>query len=205
MHKPVYCGHCGQQLQPEVAKVGAEAGGEYSNAREHTHYWCCHCEHAWPLPMVDRTEQLCEACDRYIPLGQSYCLYCGHHCAEPFASTSGLPADETPPLRRSASLQLGRTDNLFVRVARLLQLMNDQPNVRTEPLPGDRSGSYMYWFDGGACRCLTGGPVEFEFDDGSSATQWVFSDPFSVTFRLADGTELSLKEFATGETSRRLA
>ena len=42
------------------------------------------------------------------------------------------------------------------------------PNRRNKPRTGDLSGSFDFWFDGGAARMITGW-TEFEFADGTRA------------------------------------
>jgi hypothetical protein len=54
-------------------------------------------------------------------------------------------------------------------VARILDLMSRQPGTRETPIPGDITGDFDQWFDGGALRFVTGS-TEFSFVDGTTAT-----------------------------------
>ena len=199
MHEPIYCGHCGKTLEPKHALAGVGSmGTRRAEFEARSFYWCGHCEHAWPLPLEDRTEQLCEACDRFIPLGQSYCLYCGHHCAEAFVGTAGFDEavqfggevdSQTPP----RDIPTGRAAPLQA-VARILTLIADPPQARVAPRAGDRPGSYAYWFDGGACRQHTGGVPAFEFDDGSTAENWSSDNRLHVALVMPDGAAVTVTQ-----------
>jgi hypothetical protein len=59
----------------------------------------------------------------------------------------------------------------LVRVAHILGLIENPPNRRTRPLPGDPEGHYDFWFDGGAATLHTGGGTHYEFAGGASAVQ----------------------------------
>jgi hypothetical protein len=72
-------------------------------------------------------------------------------------------------------------------VSRVLWTIHAPPNSRREPLTGDMAGEYDFWFDGGACRVVTG-CTYYYFRDGTTAF-------VSVVPRLAVRIA-----FATGET-----
>jgi hypothetical protein len=40
--------------------------------------------------------------------------------------------------------------HLLESVSRILGLIAGLPNLRIQPQPGDRSGPFTHWFDGGA-------------------------------------------------------
>jgi ribosomal protein L40E len=78
---------------------------------------------------------------------------------------------------------------LLESIARLLSLMAAPPNLRSQPLPGDRPGAFTQWFDGGAINTAAG-YTAFEFNDGSRG---LIPAPFPHIFiQLASGEHLSL-------------
>jgi len=56
-------------------------------------------------------------------------------------------------------------------VARILLAIATPPNRREEANPGDLSGNFDFWFDGGAARTITGW-TEYEFEDGARDKAW---------------------------------
>jgi len=53
-------------------------------------------------------------------------------------------------------------------VSRVLWSIHAPQNSRKEPLAGDMTGEYDFWFDGGACRVVTG-CTYYYFRDGTTA------------------------------------
>ena len=53
-------------------------------------------------------------------------------------------------------------------VGRILTVIADPPNVRTEPRVDDLQGDFDEWFDDGARRIVTG-YSSYQFQDGSTA------------------------------------
>lgn len=53
-------------------------------------------------------------------------------------------------------------------VAEVLRCIATPPNKRDEPIAGDLSGTFDYWFDGGAARIVTGW-TEYQFTSGIRA------------------------------------
>ena len=79
-----------------------------------------------------------------------------------------------------------------VEVARILQLVSKPPNWREKPQPGDVSGNFDYWFDGGACRLVTG-RTEFVFEDGIQANVLVIPT-LSVSIEFPDGRRVEIRQ-----------
>jgi len=57
-------------------------------------------------------------------------------------------------------------------VARILLSIATTPNRRARPNPGDLSGSFDFWFDGGAAGMITRW-TQYEFADGTRAKRGV--------------------------------
>ena len=70
-------------------------------------------------------------------------------------------------------------------VARILTLMADPANARSEPTDSDLEGDFDVWFDGGAAKHDTGVSV-YHFADGARAVTGS-SALFAVLIRYADG------------------
>jgi hypothetical protein len=67
-------------------------------------------------------------------------------------------------------------------VARILHLIATTPNKRTTRQAGDLEGHYDYWFDGGACRIVTG-HTDYIFLDGTRARRIVCPEfPLDIWF-----------------------
>jgi hypothetical protein len=67
-------------------------------------------------------------------------------------------------------------------VARILNLIADPPNLRTQPQADDLSGDFDRWFDGGALRYITGS-TQYMFADGTRASVAVMPTlVISITF-----------------------
>jgi hypothetical protein len=67
-------------------------------------------------------------------------------------------------------------------VARILSVIADPPNLRTQPQAGDLSGDFDRWFDGGAIRYITGS-TQYSFANGTLASVAVMPTLLvSITF-----------------------
>jgi hypothetical protein len=77
-------------------------------------------------------------------------------------------------------------------VLKLLNFVSDPPNKREQPRAGDLSGDYDYWFDGGACRIVTG-VTTYDFSDGSSV-HWPCTPRLSLTVRLSGGHQVQVNQ-----------
>lgn len=53
-------------------------------------------------------------------------------------------------------------------VSRVLWSIHSRPNQRQRPNPGDLEGDFDFWFDGGACRVVTGSST-YHFQGGTTA------------------------------------
>ena len=74
-------------------------------------------------------------------------------------------------------------------IAHMLGLMAALPNLRSQPMSGDRAGAFTQWFDGGAIGIVTGYTV-FEFTNGG---QVLVPTAFPhILIQLASGERLSL-------------
>jgi ribosomal protein L40E len=74
-------------------------------------------------------------------------------------------------------------------VARILGLIAAPPYLRSQPQPGDRTGPFTQWFDGGAISTVTG-YTAYEFTDGTRA---LVPTPFShILIQLPGGEQLTL-------------
>jgi ribosomal protein L40E len=74
-------------------------------------------------------------------------------------------------------------------VARILDIIAAPPNLRNQPLPGDRVGPFTQWFDGGTISSVTG-YMAYEFVDGARVLVPVSFSP--VMIQLPGGEQLSL-------------
>lgn len=77
-------------------------------------------------------------------------------------------------------------------VAAILALIHTVPNRRERPLAGDLPGRYDFWFDGGACRVMTGWN-EYTLADGVVA-QVGINPTLSVTIRFPDGRRVHIQQ-----------
>lgn len=84
-------------------------------------------------------------------------------------------------------------------VVRVLRLVAETPNRRKKPTVGDIAGQFDYWFDGGACRYVTG-VTYFELNDGTRCSSAV-SPQLSFTIRFPDGREVSIHQRAPDDRS----
>jgi ribosomal protein L40E len=79
--------------------------------------------------------------------------------------------------------------HILEAAARILSLITAPPNLRSQPQPGDRTGPFTQWFDGGAISTVTG-YTAYEFIDGTRA---LVPTPFShILIQLPGGEQLSL-------------
>ncbi len=78
-------------------------------------------------------------------------------------------------------------------VAGILELIHAVPNKRERPLPGDREGRFSFWFDGGACREITG-YNEYVFRDGVVAQVGSCIPALSVTIHFPDGRRVQVQQ-----------
>jgi hypothetical protein len=92
---------------------------------------------------------------------------------------------------------MGTAEDLFARrvdeseVARILQIVSHCPNKRKKPQAGDVSGDFDFWFDGGACRVVTGEWV-FELDYGIRVSITSPSPWLEVFIKFPDGRRVSI-------------
>lgn len=77
-------------------------------------------------------------------------------------------------------------------VSRVLWSIHAPPNRRERPVPGDMEGDYSFWFDGGACRVITGS-TRYEFRDGTVASVSVMPR-LGVWIRFANGQTVSVTQ-----------
>jgi hypothetical protein len=82
-------------------------------------------------------------------------------------------------------------------LARVLELVETQPNRRDRPLPEDLDGDFDYWFDGGACRVLTGWQ-ESEFFDGTVVQLAAPVPALSLEVRFPDGRRVRIQQESLG-------
>ncbi len=54
-------------------------------------------------------------------------------------------------------------------ISRVLWSIHAPPNRRERPLDGDLPGDFDFWFDGGACRMVTGS-TQYSFGDGTTVS-----------------------------------
>jgi hypothetical protein len=78
-------------------------------------------------------------------------------------------------------------------LARVLFVIAHPPRPRREPLPGDLTGAFEQWFDGGAWRDEGRNRV-WAFLDGATAWQDLRSPALVVRVVLPDGTALEVRE-----------
>lgn len=78
-------------------------------------------------------------------------------------------------------------------VANVLAMVLALPNKREKPFAGDLEGPYDFWFDGGACRIITGWN-EFVFRDGTVAEVGSCVPVLSVSIRFPDGRRVSVQQ-----------
>lgn len=112
-------------------------------------------------------------------------------------TTPGL--EDAVPLPASASklqeTQIGLWSQRAneAEVARILGTIAAPPNLRSHPIPGDLSGRFDKWFDGGAVRIDTG-VCTYQFADGTKV--WVGAPlPWlSVTISFPDGRQVRIEQ-----------
>ena len=80
-------------------------------------------------------------------------------------------------------------------VAGILHLIAKKPNRRELPGAGDPEGDFDFWFDGGACKILTGS-MEFLLQDGTIVTVAAPIPFLSVHIRFRDGRQVSIHQRA---------
>ena len=78
-------------------------------------------------------------------------------------------------------------------VARILQLISQLPNRRDKAHPGDVSGDFDFWFDGGACHIWTG-RLEFVFENGIKADVAAPIPSLSLTIHFPDGRGVEIRQ-----------
>ena len=83
------------------------------------------------------------------------------------------------------------------QVAQVLQRIATLPNKREQPIAGDVSGMFDFWFDGGAGRIITGWN-EYELADGTQVTVGTFP-ALSVGIKFPDGSRVSVQEESWGD------
>ena len=81
--------------------------------------------------------------------------------------------------------------HLLKSVSRLLNLIAAPPNLRAQQQPGDRSGPFTHWFDGGAYGVVAGYTV-FEFNDGARALIMASSNQLLIDLPAGEHVSLSL-------------
>jgi hypothetical protein len=79
-----------------------------------------------------------------------------------------------------------------LEVARILQLIGQLPNKHEKAQRGDMPGAFDLWFDGGACRFITG-HTEYVFEDGSKASVLV-TPTLSVLIEFPDGLRVEIRQ-----------
>lgn len=75
-------------------------------------------------------------------------------------------------------------------VADLLSLIADPPNCRDRPIEGDLDGDFDFWFDGGACKDVTG-DRRYVFKEGHKASMPT-TPGLVVSIKFADGRSVQL-------------
>ncbi len=78
-------------------------------------------------------------------------------------------------------------------VARILTAIGAPPNWRTEPMPGDLTGAYDAWFDGGAVQIGTG-VTRYCFADGTVALTSAAMPTLSINIRFPDGRTIAIEQ-----------
>jgi hypothetical protein len=87
-------------------------------------------------------------------------------------------------------------------LARIHRLRAEAPNRRAAPGPGDLEGDYDFWFDGGACRLVTGVTLH-EFADGSRTHQLVIP-ALELAVEFPDGRSVRVASFSPDRTPARM-
>ena len=82
-------------------------------------------------------------------------------------------------------------------VAKVLHCIANAPNKREKPMAGDLSGTFDFWFDGGAARVQTG-HVEYEFADGTRAEMAAPVWALSVTIVFPNGCQVRVRQESPG-------
>lgn len=101
-----------------------------------------------------------------------FCWYCG------------APRDVRPTLSRNF--------NLLVGISHVLSVIAAPPGRRDRPVPGDLSGTYDFWFEGGAAIHHTGPTRQYDFANGTRA--WESTKfGFGIHIRFPDGTEITVQ------------
>jgi len=77
-------------------------------------------------------------------------------------------------------------------IAEILSLVDNLPNRRDEPIAGDLDGDFDFWFDGGACRFVTG-VTEYVFASGAEASSGVLPF-FNLSISFPDGRTVTVKQ-----------
>ena len=83
-----------------------------------------------------------------------------------------------------------RIDEL--EVARVLQLISEVPNKREKPQPGDLAGTFDFWFDGGACRIITGS-TEYVLTKGIKV-EVIVTPGLNVKIQFPDGRSVDIRQ-----------
>jgi hypothetical protein len=94
----------------------------------------------------------------------------------------------------TAKLSEQRVDE--AAVARILLSIAELSGRRTRPNGGDLTGSFDFWFDGGAGRYITGW-TEYEFTDGARAKVDVVPS-LSVRIHFPNGSGVLVSQVTSG-------
>jgi hypothetical protein len=78
------------------------------------------------------------------------------------------------------------------QVAGILQLIDTLPSRRDQPIPGDVSGKFDFWFDGGAGRIITGW-TEYQLADGTTVTVGV-TPLLTITLDFSNGSRVVIQQ-----------
>jgi hypothetical protein len=99
-----------------------------------------------------------------------------------------------PSDQKAEIFMKARHPGLTSDVARILSLVASRPNRRDTRRQDDLQGQYDFWFDGGACRVVTGGTI-YDFADG---TKVVVGGPepsrYSLMITFADGYRVEARQ-----------
>ena len=88
--------------------------------------------------------------------------------------------------------ELFRSRVTEAQIAQVMQIVATLPNRRNKPISGDISGEFDFWFDGGACRIITG-CNEYDLADGTRVT--VETIPvLSVTIQFSNGSHVKIQQ-----------
>ena len=82
------------------------------------------------------------------------------------------------------------------QIAHVMQIVATLPNRRNEPISGDISGEFDFWFDGGACRIITG-CNEYDLADGTRVTGATIP-VLSVTIQFSNGSRVKIQQDGGG-------